>query len=112
MDASAIDFCCKSAIDFCCLLCVVAVEIRVGRAIMIASIVFSSLAALVAISGLRCTRCLEEDEKLKDRAAFLGGILSVCSGEFKIIEQITNKLLPETGVFLFIFYPIKNSFFS
>ncbi len=66
---------------------------------MIASIVFSSLAALVAISGLRCTRCLEEDEKLKDRAAALGGILSVCGGEFKIIEQITNKLLPETGVF-------------
>ncbi|XP_016409776.1 claudin-1-like isoform X1 [Sinocyclocheilus rhinocerous] len=55
-------------------------EIRVGRAIMIASIVFSSLAALVAISGLRCTRCLEENEKSKDRAAFLGGILSVCGG--------------------------------
>lgn len=47
---------------------------------MIASIVFSSLAALVAIYGLRCTRCLEEDLKSKDRAAFLGGILSVCGG--------------------------------
>ncbi|KAF4097780.1 claudin-1 isoform X2 [Onychostoma macrolepis] len=55
-------------------------EIQVGRAVMIISIVFSSLAALVAISGLRCTRCLEENEKSKDRAAFLGGILFVCGG--------------------------------
>ncbi len=70
---------------------------------MIASIVFSSLAALVAIYGLRCTRCLEEDLKSKDRAAFLGGILSVCGGEVKIIEQITNN------VELF-FNPFKNSF--
>ncbi|KTF79939.1 hypothetical protein cypCar_00049884 [Cyprinus carpio] len=57
-------------------------EIQLGRAIMIVSIVFSSLAALVAISGLKCTRCIEENEKLKDSAAFLGGILSVCGGEF------------------------------
>ncbi len=71
---------------------------------MIASIVFSSLAALVAISGLRCTRCLEEDEKSKNRAAFFGGILSVCGGEFKIIEQITKKLEPETGVIFLLSY--------
>lgn len=49
---------------------------------MIISIVVLSVAALVAISGLRCTRCFEENEKAKDRAAFLGGILSVCGGEF------------------------------
>ncbi|KAI2650323.1 Claudin-1 [Labeo rohita] len=55
-------------------------EIRVSRAVMIISIVVLSVAALVAISGLRCTRCFEENEKAKDRAAFLGGILSVCGG--------------------------------
>ncbi|XP_051764926.1 claudin-1 isoform X3 [Ctenopharyngodon idella] len=55
-------------------------EIQLGRVMMIISIVFSSLAALVAISGLRYTRCLDENEQSKDRTAFAGGILFVCSG--------------------------------
>ncbi|KAK9967433.1 hypothetical protein ABG768_001834 [Culter alburnus] len=57
-------------------------EIQLARVMMIISIVFASLAALVAISGLRCSRCLEENEKSKDRTAFAGGILFVCGGEF------------------------------
>lgn len=65
-----------------CCWCVVLVEIQLGRVMMIISIVFSSLAVLVAISGLRCTRCLDENAQSKDRAAFAGGILSVCGGEF------------------------------
>ncbi|XP_016298304.1 claudin-1-like isoform X2 [Sinocyclocheilus anshuiensis] len=75
-------------------------EIQVGRAIMIVSIVFSSLAALVAISGLKCTRCIEENEKLKDRAAFLGGILSVCGGLFAL------------GITSWFIYGIVDDFFQ
>ncbi|KAK2907060.1 hypothetical protein Q8A67_006045 [Cirrhinus molitorella] len=59
-------------------------NIQVGQVVMIISIIFSGLAVLVAISGLRCTRYLEENEKAKDRVAFLGGILSVCGGLFAL----------------------------
>ncbi|XP_059425639.1 claudin-1-like [Carassius carassius] len=75
-------------------------KIRMGRAIMITSIVFSSLAALVAIAGLRCTRCLEENKKSKDGAAFLGGILSVCGG------------LLSLGITSWFIYGIVDDFFQ
>ncbi|XP_067272216.1 claudin-7-A [Pseudorasbora parva] len=55
-------------------------EIRLARVIMITSIVVSSLGLLIAVFGLRCTRCLDENKRSKDRAAFAGGILSVCGG--------------------------------
>ncbi|XP_052395118.1 claudin-1-like [Carassius gibelio] len=75
-------------------------EIQLGRAMMIVSIVFSSLAALVAIPGLKSTRCIEENEKLKDRAAFLGGILSVCGGMFAL------------GITSWFIYEIVDAFFQ
>ncbi|XP_016100416.1 claudin-1-like isoform X2 [Sinocyclocheilus grahami] len=75
-------------------------EIQVGRVVMIISIIFSSFAALVAISGLKCTRCIEENEKLKDRAAFLGGILSVCGGLFAL------------GITSWFIYGIVDDFFQ
>ncbi|XP_043078294.1 claudin-1 [Puntigrus tetrazona] len=75
-------------------------EIQVSRAVMISSILLSSFAALVAISGLRCTRCLEENKKSKDRAAFLGGMLSVCAG------------LLALGITSWFIYGVVESFFQ
>ncbi|KAG1928347.1 claudin-1 [Pimephales promelas] len=57
-----------------------AFEIQVGRVMMIISVVISSLGVLVTVYGLRCTRCQDDNTQSKDRIAFAGGILSVCSG--------------------------------
>ncbi|XP_068072563.1 claudin-1 [Danio rerio] len=59
-------------------------EIRMSRVFMIISIVLSSFAVLVAVSGLRCTKFLDDNETMKDRTAFFGGILSVCGGLFAL----------------------------
>ncbi|CAM4655482.1 unnamed protein product [Leuciscus chuanchicus] len=76
------------------------VEIRLARVMMIISIAISSLGALVAIFGLRCTRCLDENKQSKDRAAFTGGILSVCSG------------LSALGITSWFMYGIVDDFFQ
>ncbi|XDV22240.1 hypothetical protein PO909_027181 [Leuciscus waleckii] len=77
-----------------------AFEIRLARVMMIISIAISSLGALVAIFGLRCTRCLDENKQSKDRAAFAGGILSVCSG------------LSALGITSWFMYGIVDDFFQ
>ncbi|XP_077082814.1 claudin-1 [Siphateles boraxobius] len=77
-----------------------AFEIQLARVIMIISIVISSLGVLVAIFGLRCTRCLDENKQSKDRAAFAGGILSVCAGLFAL------------GITSWFMYGIVDDFFG
>ncbi|XP_051549738.1 claudin-1 isoform X2 [Myxocyprinus asiaticus] len=55
-------------------------EIQAGRAVMLISIVLSTIAALGTISGLRCTRFLDGNEEVKNKVAFIGGILFMLSG--------------------------------
>ncbi|KAL7866641.1 hypothetical protein AOLI_G00144550 [Acnodon oligacanthus] len=55
-------------------------EINVSRGLMISSIIFCGLALLVAIPGLKCTRCLDGSEQMKSKAAIVGGGLSIIGG--------------------------------
>ncbi|XP_028818003.1 claudin-1-like [Denticeps clupeoides] len=55
-------------------------EIQLSRAVMIASILLSLGGVAVAVMGMRCTTCLEEEKTLKDRVAAAGGGLIVLGG--------------------------------
>ncbi|XP_051980134.1 claudin-1 isoform X2 [Xyrauchen texanus] len=55
-------------------------EIQASRAVMLISIVLSTMAALGTISGLRCTRFLDGNEAVKNKVSFIGGILFMLSG--------------------------------
>ncbi|XP_072516341.1 claudin-1 [Salminus brasiliensis] len=55
-------------------------EINISRALMITSIVLCSLASLITIPGLKCTKCLDGSEQLKSKTAMIGGGLSILGG--------------------------------
>ncbi|XP_021475219.2 claudin-1 [Oncorhynchus mykiss] len=59
-------------------------EILTTRVVMILSVLLSAIGVLVATLGMRCTRCLEEDEKQKDRVAIVGGFLFIIAGVLAI----------------------------
>ncbi|KAL6468766.1 hypothetical protein MHYP_G00222900 [Metynnis hypsauchen] len=55
-------------------------ETNVSRGLMIGSIIICGLALLVAIPGLKCTRCLDGGEQMKSKVAIVGGGLSIIGG--------------------------------
>ncbi|XP_065103221.1 claudin-1 [Paramisgurnus dabryanus] len=56
------------------------VEIRVGRAMMILSIALSGIGVFLGLAGLSCTKCLDGEDRLKDKVSFTGGCLFILSG--------------------------------
>uniref|UniRef100_A0A803SW41 Claudin 1 n=1 Tax=Anolis carolinensis TaxID=28377 RepID=A0A803SW41_ANOCA len=50
------------------------------RALMVASILLGLIASFVAMIGMKCMKCLEDDEVKKMRMAVLGGIIFLVSG--------------------------------
>lgn len=63
----------------------IVVEIRVGRTMMIISIALSGIGVFVSLAGLSCTRCLDGEDRLKDKVAFTGGCLFILSGTFNFL---------------------------
>ncbi|XP_036378547.1 claudin-1-like [Megalops cyprinoides] len=55
-------------------------DLQVTRALMISSILVSCTATLVAVVGMKCTTCLAEDQKQKNRVALAAGILFIIAG--------------------------------
>ncbi|XP_010864683.2 claudin-1 [Esox lucius] len=52
-------------------------EILATRVVMILSIMLSAIGLLLATLGVKCTHCLEPDEKAKSRVAVVGGVFFI-----------------------------------
>lgn len=48
---------------------------------MVASILLGLIASFVAVIGMKCMKCMEDDEVKKMRMALLGGVMFLISGE-------------------------------
>ncbi|XP_076134560.1 claudin-7-A-like [Alosa pseudoharengus] len=55
-------------------------EIQWTRAMMIISIILSVCGLAVAVLGMKFTLCLDVDKQVKNKVAFVGGILLILSG--------------------------------
>ncbi|XP_028818001.1 claudin-1-like isoform X2 [Denticeps clupeoides] len=56
------------------------VEIQMSRAVMIVSIVLSLSGVTVALVGMKCTTCMEDEKELKNKVATAGGVLFILGG--------------------------------
>ncbi|KAJ8274556.1 hypothetical protein COCON_G00091810 [Conger conger] len=63
------------------------VEVQVTRGLMITAILLSFIAALVAMVGMNCTTCLENDMQQKAKVAMAGGILFIIAGVAGLIAS-------------------------
>ncbi|XP_056460623.1 claudin-1 [Gadus chalcogrammus] len=59
--------------------------IQVTRAVLISSICLSSLAVLVSIWGMKCTRFMEDREETKRFMALSGGVMFMISGLLALV---------------------------
>ncbi|KAM6442852.1 claudin-1 [Liasis olivaceus] len=57
-----------------------AAYLQATRALMITSILLGLIGCFVAMIGMKCMKCLEEDEVKKMRMAVLGGVIFLISG--------------------------------
>ncbi|XP_062413087.1 claudin-7-A-like [Sardina pilchardus] len=55
-------------------------EVQWTRALMILSIILSVCGLAVAVLGMKCTLCVDDDNQMKNKVAFVGGILLMLSG--------------------------------
>ncbi|XP_018612570.1 claudin-1-like [Scleropages formosus] len=55
-------------------------EMQVTRALMITSIFIAAVAAAASVAGMKCTTCLEGDERYKSKVALAGGAGFVMAG--------------------------------
>ncbi|KAG5275907.1 hypothetical protein AALO_G00125830 [Alosa alosa] len=58
----------------------VPLDIQVTRAIMIISIILSACGLAVVVLGMKYTLCLDKDKHVKNKVAFVGGILITVAG--------------------------------
>ncbi|XP_076000562.1 claudin-1 [Genypterus blacodes] len=50
------------------------------RGLMLITILLCFISILVAVVGMRCTTCLEDNQEQKDKVALIGGVLFIISG--------------------------------
>ncbi|XP_053160855.1 claudin-1 [Hemicordylus capensis] len=55
-------------------------HLQATRALMVASILLGLIATCVAVIGMKCMKCMEDDEVKKMKMAVLGGIMFLVSG--------------------------------
>ncbi|XP_076828078.1 claudin-1 [Brachyhypopomus gauderio] len=55
-------------------------EIQAARGFMVAGILLSGVAILVAMVGMKCTKCLSEDKQTKNKVALTGGVIFIIAG--------------------------------
>lgn len=51
---------------------------------MVSSILLGLIGCFVAMIGMKCMKCLEDDEVKKSRMAILGGVILLVSGEQRL----------------------------
>lgn len=62
---------------------------------MIISIMLGGLALLIAVTGMKCTTCLADDEVKKAKVAGIGGVFFIISG-----TSLTSMYLTSIGHYL------------
>lgn len=55
------------------------------RGLMLASVLFSFIAMLVAVVGMRCTTCLADSPEQKDKVALAGGVVFIIAGVMALV---------------------------
>uniref|UniRef100_A0A8C6XL65 Claudin n=1 Tax=Naja naja TaxID=35670 RepID=A0A8C6XL65_NAJNA len=55
-------------------------SLQATRALMVSSILLGLIGSFVAMIGMKCMKCLEDDEVKKSRMAILGGVIFLISG--------------------------------
>ncbi|XP_040279111.1 claudin-8-like [Bufo bufo] len=60
-------------------------DLQAGRALMCIAVILSFIAFLVAIIGMRCTNCAEDNEKSKKLILLVSGISFILSGVLVLI---------------------------
>lgn len=59
-----------------------------ARGLMLASLVLCCVSMMVAVVGMRCTKCLNAETAQKDKLALIGGIMFILSGLFGLVATI------------------------
>ncbi|XP_026873916.1 claudin-1 [Electrophorus electricus] len=72
-------------------------QTNISRGVMITSNILCALASLVAIFGLKCTRCLDTNKQVKSMLATIAGALFILGGlcAFGIISWYAHKVTQE-----------------
>ncbi|XP_053720782.1 claudin-1-like [Synchiropus splendidus] len=70
-------------------------EVQVTSAVMLLSILISTLALVVSTVGMKCTRFMEQRVKTKSTVASIGGIMFIVSGLLTVIitSWYVNKIV-------------------
>lgn len=59
---------------------VLAGSLQATRALMVAGILLGLIAIFVAVTGMKCMKCMEDDEVKKMRMAVFGGVIFLIAG--------------------------------
>ncbi|CAL8281120.1 unnamed protein product [Lota lota] len=59
-----------------------------ARGLMVASVVLCFISIMMAVVGMQCTTCLEEEPEQKDKVALIGGIMFILSGLCGLVATI------------------------
>ncbi|KAL2301193.1 hypothetical protein Nmel_011754, partial [Mimus melanotis] len=57
-------------------------SLQATRALMVASILLGLVGVFVAVTGMKCMKCMEDDQVKKMRMAVFGGVIFIISGCF------------------------------
>ncbi|XP_057676579.1 claudin-9-like [Corythoichthys intestinalis] len=70
-------------------------DLQASRALMVVSLVLSTLGLIIAVLGMQCTVCLEESGELKKRVAGAGGCFLLTAGFMTLVpvSWTTNKVI-------------------
>ncbi|KAK7945358.1 hypothetical protein WMY93_001086 [Mugilogobius chulae] len=55
------------------------------RGLMLASVLFSFIAMMVAVVGMRCTTCMGDSPEAKDKVALAGGVVFILAGLMALV---------------------------
>lgn len=76
------DIYCPDVVWMWCPICFPLVEVQTVRAVMLLSIFLSTVAVMVSIVGMKCTRFMDGRPESKSITAMIGGITFMVSGGF------------------------------
>ncbi|XP_051255129.1 claudin-1 [Dicentrarchus labrax] len=81
------------------------------RGLMLASVLLSFISIMVEVVGMRCTTCMAQDPKQKDKVALAGGVIFIIAGLLalvgtswyghRIAQEFYNPLTPTNSRYEF-----------